>query len=192
MNKCIKLVLALSTLLFISSCSIALQDYKKTNKSFDIKGYFNGNVIAWGVVQDYSEEVTRRFCVEIQGTWEGNKGVLAEKFYFNDGEISFRNWQLTKQLDGSYQGTAEDVAGIAIGKHKGFAFQFQYELLLKVDDDTYQVTMDDWMYQLDEYRVMNKTSMSKFGIDVAEITLFFDKETPQKTCQPRQLQSAIK
>jgi len=192
MNKCIKLVLVLSTLLFISSCSIALQDYKKANKPFDIKEYFNGNVIAWGVVQDYSEEVTRRFCVEIQGTWEGNKGVLAEKFYFNDGEISFRNWQLTKQLDGSYQGTAEDVAGIAIGKHKGFAFQFQYELLLKVDDDTYQVTMDDWMYQLDEYRVMNKTSMSKFGIDVAEITLFFDKETPQKTCQSRQLQSAIK
>lgn len=183
MDKRIKTLLISSIILFISSCSMALKDYKTVDKPFDIKEYFNGNVIAWGVVQDYSQEVTRRFCVEIAGTWEGNKGVLAEKFYFNDGEISFRNWQLTKQNDGSYEGTAEDVANIAIGKHQGFAFQFQYDLLLDVNDETYQVNMDDWMYQLDEYRVMNKTSMSKFGIEVAEITLFFDKELPQQTCQ---------
>jgi hypothetical protein len=42
--------------------------------------------------------------------------------------------------------------------------------------------MDDWMYQIDDYRVMNKTTISKFGIDVAEVTLFFDKETPYQTC----------
>jgi hypothetical protein len=183
MNKFISVILITITTLFITSCSTALQDYKEIESPFDIKDYFNGNVIAWGTVQDYSQEVTRRFCVEILGTWEGNNGVLAEKFYFNDGEISYRNWQLIKQSDGSYQGTAEDVANIAIGKHQGFAFQFEYELLLTMDDDTYQVTMDDWMYQLDQYRVMNKTSMSKFGLEVAEITLFFDKEFPQKTCQ---------
>ncbi|MDO6508250.1 DUF3833 domain-containing protein [Colwellia sp. 4_MG-2023] len=183
MNKLIQMVLISIIAFFLASCSTALQDYKETEVPFDIKQYFNGNVIAWGTVQDYSQQVTRRFCVEIIGTWEGNKGTLAEKFYFNDGEVSFRNWQLTKQNDGSYRGTAEDVAGIAIGKHQGFAFQFQYDLLLKLDDETYQVSMDDWMYQLDENRVMNKTSMSKFGIDVAEITLFFDKEFPQKTCQ---------
>jgi hypothetical protein len=38
------------------------------------------------------------------------------------------------------------------------------------------------MYQLDEHRVINKTSMRKFGVKVAEITLFFDKETQVKTC----------
>ncbi|MBU2925887.1 DUF3833 domain-containing protein [Colwellia sp. 1_MG-2023] len=183
MNKLIQMVLISIIAFFLASCSTALQDYKETEVPFDIKQYFNGNVIAWGTVQDYSQQVTRRFCVEIIGTWEGNKGTLAEKFYFNDGEVSFRNWQLTKQKDGSYRGTAEDVAGIAIGKHQGFAFQFKYDLLLKLDDETYQVSMDDWMYQIDKYRVMNKTSMSKFGIDVAEITLFFDKEFSQKTCQ---------
>jgi hypothetical protein len=183
MNKLIQMVLISIIAFFLASCSTALQDYKETEVPFDIKQYFNGNVIAWGTVQDYSQQVTRRFCVEIVGTWEGNKGTLAEKFYFNDGEVSFRNWQLTKQKDGSYRGTAEDVAGIAIGKHQGFAFQFKYDLLLKLDDETYQVSMDDWMYQIDKYRVMNKTSMSKFGIDVAEITLFFDKEFSQKTCQ---------
>ena len=43
--------------------------------------------------------------------------------------------------------------------------------------------MDDWMFQLDENKVMNKTSMSKFGVKVAEVTLFFDKETTNQSCQ---------
>ena len=38
------------------------------------------------------------------------------------------------------------------------------------------------MYQLDESRVMNKTSMSKLGVKVAEITLFFDKQAQVQQC----------
>lgn len=170
------------TLLFITSCSVELSDYKQEEKAFDIKEYFTGNIVAWGILQDYSNKVNRRFCVEIQGEWEDNNGILAEKFYFNDGEITYRNWQLTKNTDGSYNGTAEDVIGTAIGKHKGFAFQFTYTLLLTIDDENIEVTMDDWMYQLDEYRVMNKTAISKLGINVANVTLFFDKENNEQTC----------
>lgn len=182
MNKVKYFVLIVIIGTFISSCSTALDDYQETELSFDIKRYFDGDVIAWGIVQDYSNKVSRRFCVEIAGTWQGNDGVLAEKFYFDDGEISYRNWKLSKKIDGSYEGKAEDVIGTAIGEHKGFAFQFQYELSLVVEDETYQVSMDDWMYQLDEYRVMNRTSMSKLGVKIAEITLFFDKKIPIKTC----------
>jgi hypothetical protein len=183
MKKIFKSIILLFISIILSSCSTALDDYTDSQGTFDIKQYFTGNVIAWGIVQNYSEKVNRRFCVEIKGTWQGNQGVLAEKFYFDDGEISYRNWQLSKQQDGGYHGTAEDVIGTAIGRHQGFAFQFQYELALQLDEDRYQVTMDDWMFQLDDSRVMNKTSMSKFGIKVAEITLFFDKKTKQQTCQ---------
>ena len=42
--------------------------------------------------------------------------------------------------------------------------------------------MDDWMYQLDEFRVMNKTTMEKLGVKVAEVTLFFDKQTQVQRC----------
>ena len=182
MNKIISIIFALFTLLILASCSVDLADYQKEKKPFDIKSYFSGDIVAWGMIQDYSNKVNRRFCVEIKGTWEANEGTLAEKFYYNDGEISYRNWQLTKKANGTYLGTAEDVVGTAIGKHQGFAFQFTYDLLLKIDDETYQVSMDDWMYQIDDYRVMNKTTISKLGIDVAEVTLFFDKETPNQTC----------
>lgn len=183
MNKHMRILAFVITCFFISSCSVELEDYQVEEKTFDIKSYFEGRIIAWGVIQDYSNEVKRRFCVEIDGTWQGDKGVLAEKFYFSDGEISYRNWQLTKLADSSYLGTAEDVVGTAQGKHQGFAFQFQYELSLDIDGDITQVTMDDWMFQLDDNKVMNKTSMSKFGIKVAEVTLFFDKEIQDTNCQ---------
>ncbi|AOW75525.1 hypothetical protein A3Q34_00690 [Colwellia sp. PAMC 20917] len=183
MNKYIRTLAFITTSLFISSCSVELEEYKPVAKPFDIKSYFDGKVIAWGIVQDYTNEVKRRFCVEIEGSWQENQGILAEKFYFDDGEISYRNWQLTKLSDGSYVGGAEDVVGEAIGKHQGFAFQFQYTLSLNLDGDIMEVAMDDWMYQLDENKVFNKTAMSKFGVQVAEITLFFDKETTNQSCQ---------
>lgn len=183
MMRLYKYSLLLTATFLLSSCSTNIDDYQQTQPHFDIQNYFNGNVIAWGIVQDHTNKVNRRFCVEIAGKWQDNTGVLAETFYFNDGEISYRNWQLTKKADGTYQGSAEDVEGIAIGKHNGFAFQFNYTLNLTLEDDTYQLSMDDWMYQLDEYRVMNKTSMKKFGLEVANITLFFDKELPVKQCR---------
>jgi hypothetical protein len=182
MNKLMGVFFIIVITLVNSGCSTAVEDYEEVSKSFDIKEYFNGSVVAWGIVQDYSKKVNRRFCVEIEGTWQENKGTLAETFYFDDGEVSYRNWQLIKQEDSSYLGTAEDVDGIALGVHKGFAFQFTYNLLLTIDDETYNVSMDDWMYQLDKYRVMNKTSMSKLGVNVADITLFFDKSLPSKQC----------
>ncbi|WP_208379426.1 DUF3833 domain-containing protein [Psychromonas algicola] len=183
MRSYFKLLSLLVSSLLLSSCSANLTDYSEKQNSFDLKEYFNGDVIAWGTIQDHSDKVTRRFCVELEGTWQGNEGVLAEKFYFDDGEISYRNWQLTKNKDGTYRGLAEDVIGHAIGKHQGFAFQLQYTLALKVNDSVYEVSMDDWMYQLDEYRVMNKTAINKFGFNVANVTLFFDKQLPIKTCE---------
>ena len=188
MTKKTNILAATVATILLSSCSVNLNDYvqdekAQNKKAFDIKEYFTGNLIAWGILQDYSNKVTRRFCVEIKGTWQENNGTLAEKFYFNDGEISYRNWQLIKAKNGTYTGTAEDVVGKAIGKHQGFAFQLQYDLLLKVKESTYQVSMDDWMFQLDEYRVMNKTAISKLGVNVANVTLFFDKKAPVQTCK---------
>ncbi len=184
MNNYFKNILAIFIAISLYGCSSDIEQYSDIAKPFDIKNYFNGSVVAWGMVQDYSNKVTRRFCVEIEGTWQEDKGLLAETFYFDDGEVSYRNWQLLKLADGAYQGTAEDVVGLAKGQHRGFAFHWQYSLKVPVDDEVYTLQLDDWMYQLDQYKVVNKTAMKKFGMTVADITLFFDKSSPKQHCQP--------
>lgn len=166
----------------LSSCgSQRIADYADTTPTISLSEYFNGPVTAWGIVQDYQQKVTRRFCVEMTGSWQGNEGTLAETFYFDDGEISYRTWYLNK--DGNnYTGTASDVLRQASGQTKGFAFQWQYDLTIKIDDSDYEFFLDDWMYQLDQHRVFNKTSMRKFGIEVATLTIFFDKQQPIRPC----------
>ena len=181
--KSMKLLLLL---MIITSCSADIADYKETNPKFDIESYFSGELIGYGMVQDYSSKVTRRFCVELNGKWNNNQGELAEVFYFNDGEVSYRTWQLTKLPMGEYTGTAQDVVGTASGKQSGSAFHWQYQLLVPIDDDTYQFFMDDWLYQVDEYRAFNRTTMNKLGIKVAEITLFFDKNSTSNKCLSNQ------
>ena len=169
--------------LLLTSCSAELQDYHPEKGQFDLQSYFNGKLTARGMIQDHTDKVTRRFCVELEGTWQGNQGVLAETFYYDDGEVGYRDWQLTKQQDGHYIGLADDVIGEAVGEHQGFAFQLRYTLALKVNVSVYEVAMDDWMYQLDPYRVMNKTAINKLGVNVAHVTLFFDKQSTVTTCQ---------
>jgi len=183
MNRYAKFTLLFCLAFAVSSCTTKLEDYQSSSPKFDIQQYFSGKSIAWGMVQDYTDKVTRRFCVELDGQWQDDKGLLKEVFYFDDGEVTFRNWQLIKLKQGKYQGRAEDVIGKASGQQMGFAFQWQYDLLVPIDGEEVQLSLDDWMYQIDEYRVFNRTKMKKFGVTVAEITLFFDKQQPVKSCQ---------
>lgn len=176
-------VILTGLLLVLTSCSADISEYENTSPKFDIKTYFNGKFVAWGMVQDYTSKVIRRFCVDLNATWQGNQGRLEEVFYFRDGEVSYRTWFLTKLANQQYSGVAEDVVGIAKGKQAGYAFHWQYDLQVPIEGDTYTFNMDDWMYQLDDNRVMNKTTMSKFGVEVASITLYFDKESTKNTCR---------
>ena len=170
-------------LLLLMSCSSDQTHYRDTTPKLVLEDYFNGPITAWGIVNDYNNQVTRRFCVEMTGTWQENQGLLAETFYFDDGEVSYRNWQLTKNIDGSYKGSAEDVVGEASGYADGFSFRWQYTLKLLLDDTEYEFSLDDWLYQMDEYRLFNQTDMNKFGIIVAKLTIFFDKQFPLRTCK---------
>lgn len=176
-------IIVIFSAVFTTSCSTNLDEYKGSTPRLDIKEYFNGPLIAWGMIQDHNGTTIRRFCVELVGTWQNNIGDLKETFYFDDGEISHRNWQLTRLTKNTYTGNAEDVIGTASGQQNGFAFQWQYELSVKIDGTQYHFSLDDWMYQIDQYRVFNKTKMNKFGVTVADITLFFDKQQPLRQCQ---------
>lgn len=172
----------LLSLFLLMSCSSSLDDYQGSTPTFDLRQYFTGKVTAWGIVQDYSKQLTRRFCVDIIGTWQGQQGQLHETFYFADGQQQVRVWQLTIHPDGLITGTAGDVVGQASGLQSGAAFNWQYNLQLAVGDNSYEFAIDDWMYMLDQQRVMNRSYMKKFGINLAEISIFFDKSQPLQPC----------
>ncbi|KKD61605.1 lipoprotein [Grimontia sp. AD028] len=171
-----KLIAAFALITALVGCSASLEDYKATSPAFNLFEYFEGETLAWGMVQDYTGKQTRRFEVSIVGTVEGSKITLDEDFIFDDGEKQKRIWTITRLEDGSYEGTADDVVGIATGSESGNALNWVYDLSVEVGDSSYVLTLDDWLYRQDEKRAFNLTSMKKFGIEVGRISIFFEKQ----------------
>jgi hypothetical protein len=100
---------------------------------------------------------------------------LDEDFVYSDGTKQKRIWRLKKLADGRYTGTADDVVGIAQGQTRGNAFYWTYTLSLPVDGSVYEVKFDDWMYLMSDTVMLNKATMSKFGVRLGEVTLSFSK-----------------
>ena len=67
-------------------------------------------------------------------------------------------------------GTAEDVASPADGIAYGNVLNWQYTVNLKVDDTTWKIKFDDWMFIVTDQILINKAKMSKFGLTVGEVT----------------------
>ncbi|MAF04518.1 DUF3833 domain-containing protein [Herbaspirillum huttiense] len=170
------IALALLALVLGGCASQQISDYAGKTPVFDPAVFFKGRTEAWGMFQKRGGEVARRFHVVVTGTVDGNTLTLDERFRYDDGETQTRVWTLVRQPDNSWRGRAGDVIGEAIGHTAGNALHWNYTLLLPVNDKQYEVQMDDWMYQMDERTLINRTSMSKFGVEVGQVTLFFRKE----------------
>ncbi|MFN9744857.1 MAG: DUF3833 domain-containing protein [Betaproteobacteria bacterium] len=151
-------------------------DYAAEKPVLDLKRYFNGELVAHGIFTDRSGKVARRFVVQMTGTWTGNQGVLDERFLYSDGKTERRVWRLTDLGGGRWEGRADDVVGVAAGVSSGNALNWRYTLALPVDGKVYEVQFDDWMYLVDDKVMLNKATMSKFGIRLGEVTLSFTKK----------------
>ena len=159
----------------VSCGSQNLDHYTSTNPRLDLKNFFNGELIAFGILQNREGVMTRRFTATIEASWEGDKGTLIEEFQFNDGEIQYRTWKLTDLGDNNYLGIAGDVIGEAQGSIVGSVFQWKYQLDVPYKNGMIAVNLDDWLYLVDDNHLINKTKLSKFGFKVGELTLIIEK-----------------
>jgi hypothetical protein len=161
---------------FLTGCSsVSVQDYKSETPVLKLENYLSGKLDAYGIFQDRSGKIVKRFQVAMVGTWKDGVGTLDEDFTYSDGSKSRRIWTIKKTGENNYSGTAADVIGVALGESAGNAFQWKYTLDLPVDASNYHVQFDDWMFLMDEKIMINKSKMSKFGIYLGEVTLTFVK-----------------
>ena len=166
--------LALATPMLLAGCaSPTPADYASQTPTLDLRQYFNGKLLAHGIVTDRSGKVVQRFTVLITGTWVGDTGTLDEQFSYADGRREQRVWTLLRGADGRYTGRAADVLGQADGQASGNALNWRYTLLLPVDGRTWEIQFDDWMFLVDDQVLLNRAVMSKFGIRLGEVLLSF-------------------
>ena len=169
------------TLVFsLAACSSpTVTQYSSEKPTLNLSEYFDGTIDAYGIFTDRSGVVVKRFTVLIKAHWktlDGKKvGTLDESFEYSDGTKQKRIWTLVETSPGRYIGTADDVVGEALGNSAGNALNWTYTLALPVDDSIYHVQFNDWMYLVTPQVMINKAKMSKFGIDLGEVTLSFYK-----------------
>lgn len=173
-----KLLLTLVTALMLAGCStVDVKQYRGLSPKLDIYEYFQGNTTGWGMIQDRKGILLRQFVVQIHGTVSANNElILKETFAWSDGEIQHRTWTISAEDEHRLSGTATDIVGTASGEAYGNVLNWKYYLDVKVDDSTYTLHLDDWMFLQPDNVLINKTRMSKFGFHLGEITIIFNKK----------------
>jgi hypothetical protein len=149
------------------------RDFAEAQPRLVLEEYFAGRTRAWGLFEDRSGHLRRQFVVDIDGTWDGGELVLDEHFTYSDGEKDRRVWRIVKKDSHTYEGRATDVVGVAQGFAYGNAVNWRYDLDLKVDDETWRLHFDDWMFLQPDGVLINRARVSKWGLDVGEVTLVF-------------------
>ena len=151
------------------------EDFKDTEPEIKIEKYFEGQVKAWGILQDRKGRVTRQFEANMLGKFENNILTLEEDFFWKDGETQRRVWKIKKIDEHNYIGTAPDVVGEAKGVSYGSAFKFEYNLMIPFKGKNIKIRFDDWIFKQDEKVAINRATLTKFGFKVGELTVFFEK-----------------
>lgn len=143
--------------------------------SFVLEDYFAGPIRAWGMFVDRFGRIQRQFSVDLRGDREDRELVLTEDFVFDDGERSRRIWRITPLGDGRYEGRADDVVGTAKGQITGNRLTWSYDLELPIGGRVWRVHFDDVMLRQDDAVLLNRATMSKFGIRLGEVIICFQK-----------------
>lgn len=169
------LALGIFVTLLTGCSSMDPASFEGKEPRLELEDYFLGRTTAWGIFQDRFGTLRRQFKVEIEGTLDDGTLVLDERFVYDDGERDTRVWRIDRQSDNRYVGRADDVIGTAEGIAYGNALRWRYDVGLKVGNQTWRVHFDDWMFLQSDGILVNRATVSKFGIKIGEVTIFFQR-----------------
>ena len=168
------------TIFLLAGCTkMKIEDFDNTLPQFVLEDYFIGKNKAWGMFEDRFGRITRQFVVDITGSLEGDELTLREDFIYNDGETETRTWVLKRTSATTYEGTTENVIGIAKGTINGNAFNWVYDFNLAVGDSIWKVKFDDWMILQPDGVLLNKATVTRWGFKLGTVYISFSKPVAQ-------------
>jgi hypothetical protein len=151
---------------------------KQLSQVFKPDVFFEGSFKGSGVMLSRSGSLRRQFTLTGSGVWSvGSKTLnMTEAYFFNDGQIDYINWVITKRAPGTYQGSEPTLIGNAEGWIKDGTFYWRYRR--RVPDGTGSHTnmrfQDAFWLQADGTAVAH-ASIQKYGFEVATMEVFYSK-----------------
>jgi hypothetical protein len=155
-------------------------------RPFDPVSFFEGSTRAYGLFEDRSGRVRRTMTVDMAGTRTGDTLTLREDFIYGDGERETRTWVLERLGGGRFRGTCAECVGEAPGQSGPGSFNFAYAFRLKLPRSgrTIIVHFDDRMTLVSETMVINRATVSKWGVRLGEVFIVMQKADQWKVAGP--------
>jgi hypothetical protein len=161
----------------LSACtSVSVEDYADNKPRIVVEEFFNGKLLAQGIVKDRGGKVIRYFSASIDASWRDGIGTLDERFVFDDGERQTRVWTLKPGVDNTYVASAGDVIGEGEMRVAGNSVFLDYVLRVPYNGDSIDLRIDDRMYLVSERVLLNESIMTKWGFEVGSIMLVIQKQ----------------
>lgn len=157
--------------LVLGGCSSGkkIGDFAGTTPPFDPVRFFTGHVRSWGVLER-SGGPADIVTTDCNGSVESDGSLHMVQELDVGGDLSRRDWHLRHTGPGGYEATANDMVGTAHGMAAGRAFHWTWTLALRPGNRLFDVTMDQWWYAFDDGTMLNRTTISKLGFTMAEVT----------------------
>jgi hypothetical protein len=147
---------------------------------FDPMAFFDGDTQSWGVIESRSGAPTEQVVTNSVGKRDGaNRLRMVQQLSFQDGSSQQREWILWRSGPGHFEATANDMIGTANGEVNGRIFHWQWVLARSPGNPLMNVTMQQWMYCMEDGSATIRTTVSKFGFIVAEVTEHFTHKAAQ-------------
>jgi hypothetical protein len=159
--------------LALSGCSkpLPLDHFAATAPEFDAVAVWSGHHRSWGVLENRAGAPTDTVVTDCLGTPNPDGSLhMAQTLTLGDGTITHRDWHLWRTGPHSFSATANDMVGEAHGTAAGRVFHWRWVLALSPGNPLKNVLMDQWMYLYPGNTMMNRTTITKLGITLAEVS----------------------
>lgn len=160
------------------------EDYAASGPAFDIRERLNGPILCEGVIFGPTGRVSSRFVADFDARWDGDTGVMTERFRYDSGRTQDREWTLSLAGGGRIRASAADLVGAGTGRQAGSAVCLSYRIRLPADAGGHVLDVVDWMYLTPNGTIMNRSQFRKFGFKVAELVATMRPVAPVEAPEP--------
>ena len=164
-------------MLFCGCASKPIAAFQGGRPLFAPEKYFAGRTHSWGVFETRDGKPAAILKTATEGRVASDGLHFEQDLIFESGKKSHRAW-LVQRLDAHrYSATGTGIVGAARGTAVGNAFHLEFTLDAFAGNPLGHLHMSQWMYlQADGVTMVNRATLSKGGVVVAQITEQFCKE----------------
>jgi hypothetical protein len=149
--------------------------------AFDPVAFFDGHTQSRGVIENRSGAPVEPIMTDSHASIdEAHRLHMVQTLTFRGGRTQRRTWTLWQTGAGLFEATANDMIGSATGRANGSMFHWQWVLARSPGNHLMDVTMEQWMYGLPDGTVLIRTTISKLGFILAEVTEQFTRSGATK------------